>query len=185
MTNVVAELQDIDNVYRQIEAMILPRKDVHSHWQGHYKPDQRETEQAIHAYHDARVRFQNLYVHLSPNDIIFWFQHGSDLLRRHLAGRMARDFSPLYSDIMVESIRNHHDHSAIMFLQVLIREVPGIGFPLISEALTSPNPMLRATAIDLAGEFQLDQLTNQIRLLVDDPVRVVARAAQRTLMVLT
>lgn len=176
------EVKYIDAVYRRVEAYILPRTNINAVETAQQQAEALvQTSEAIEAYHDALAKFQAVYTQLSSEEVIASFHQGSELLRRNLAGRIARDFSQEYVDTMVLSIRQHEDQIASMFLQVLMRELPELGGSLIADSLESSSPIVRETAAHLVGEWRLDFLGSKLHQLLTDPVPEVARAAKRVL----
>jgi hypothetical protein len=185
MTQMHPALEEIDNLYRQVQDYFDPSPGYFDTLtEAESAAYQAAQPEASLIYNLAISKVNTVVPQLSPEEIIAGYQNGSRLLRRNLSGYICRDFVPIYIPLMREAIQTGDLPSVRHFLPALAQHLGQDAAPMVLETLSHPQVLLRETAVYVAGDLGLIQAVPQIQALLQDPNQAVVTAAQRVLDIL-
>jgi hypothetical protein len=177
------KLKEINDLYLKIQDLYL---DVPSEkWHSPTPLEEAELfnrqDEYSNIYNLAIKKFNDVAATLSPEDVIEGYKHGCKLLQRNLSGHMCLYFDDAYIPVMVSSIKKNELHTSFLFLQELADRLGKKVAPLVAEALTSGAGPVRETALSIAYQLGLRELTSKIELMKDDSEPEVAHLAKKIL----
>jgi hypothetical protein len=182
MTRMQPSLEEIDNLYIQIQDRFDPSEGYHDSLTEEERAAYQATQPEVSRIYNLAINKVNMVVpQLSPEEIIIGYKKGSRLLRRNLGGYICRDFVPTYIPLMREAIQAGDLPSARHFLSALAQHLGQDAAPIVLETLNHPQALLRETAAYVAEELGLVQAVPQLQSLLQEPSQEVVRAAQQAL----
>ncbi len=130
--------------------------------------DISKVEKFSEIYNIALEKFNKIAPLLTPYEIVEGYKQGSNLLQKNLSGRMSLHFNDLYTPVMIDAIKNDHQHTAYLFLQTLADNLDNDITSIVQFALQSKSKLTRETALNVAEQLNLFELTEEIQEICFD-----------------